>query len=348
MAMDERKMKILRAIIQDYIATAEPIGSRTIARKFDLGVSSATIRNEMADLEELGLLEQPHTSAGRIPSDAGYRYYVDRLMEPSELAEDLEIPIKEAMSNKIMEIKDVVAQTSKFLSQFTSLTGIVLTPQLSKGTSRFYQMHFLNFQPGKAIMVIGKEDGSVEHHVIDVGENATLGELQQMAEVFNQRLRGRSFDQIRRTLLHEIYNEVSKQRRLLDNAMDLLGLMLEETEEKEQVFVGGTLNMLNQPEFRDLDKVKNLFTMLEENSNLVKLFNIGRDKQLSITIGQENVLQEFKHCSLVSASYKVNGEIVGSVGVLGPTRMDYDKVVAIVGFMTKTLSEILSRGQNMH
>lgn len=341
-------MKILRAIIQDYIATAEPVGSRTIARKFDLGVSSATIRNEMADLEELGLLEQPHTSAGRIPSDAGYRYYVDRLMEPSELAEDLEIPIKRAMSNRILEIKEVVAQTSKFLSQLTSLTGIVLSPQLSRGAAKFYQMHFLNFQPGQAIMVIVKEDGSVEHHVVDIGEDTTLEELQHVADVFNRKMRGRSFNQIKRSLLHEIYDEVSKQKTLLDSAMDVLSLILGDTEEKEQVYVGGTLNMLNQPEFRDLDKVKSLFTTLEENENLVKLLNLDRRKELNVTIGEENALREFKDCSLVSATYKINGETIGAIGVLGPTRMDYDKVVAIVGFMTHTLTEILTRDKRMH
>lgn len=340
MQMDERKRKILRAIVQDYIATAEPIGSRTIARKFDLGVSSATIRNEMADLEDLGFIEQPYTSAGRIPSDAGYRYFVDCLMDPKELnTEEMEI-IERESSKRINELQEVIAHTGKLLSELTNLTSLVLGPH--KGRSTFGKMHFLPYQPGQVIMVIVKENGVVENHIVDVGENLTAEELQHVAEVFNNKMRGYSIDQVKRSLLHEIYSELSRQRLLIDNAMDMLRAILDDNEEDERIHLGGTLNMLNHPEFRDLGKVKTLFKVFEENEPLKKILT-PRQEGLNVTIGGENTLKEFRDCSLISATYKVNGLTIGAVGVLGPTRMDYAKVIAIVDFMTRSLTEVLTK-----
>jgi heat-inducible transcriptional repressor len=340
MQMDERKRKILRAIVQDYIATAEPIGSRTIARKFDLGVSPATIRNEMADLEDLGLIEQPHTSSGRVPSDAGYRYFVDCLMDPQTVSDEQREIIERESAKRIHEIQEVISHTSRLLSELTNLTSIVLGPQ--KGKSTFGKMHFLPYQPGQVILVIVKENGTVENHIIDIGENLTTEELQQVAGVFNQKMRGYSLDQVKRTLLHEIYDELSRQRRLIDNTLDMLREILDDNEQEDRIYLGGTLNMLNQPEFRDLGKVKSLFKVFEENESLKKLLRPYQEG-LNVTIGGENTMKEFKGCSVISATYKVNGLTIGAVGVLGPTRMDYGKAIAIVDFMTRSLTEVLTR-----
>ncbi|EGW38718.1 heat-inducible transcriptional repressor HrcA [Desulfosporosinus sp. OT] len=342
MQMDERKRKILRAIVLDYIATAEPIGSRTIARKFDLGVSPATIRNEMADLEDLGFIEQPYTSAGRIPSDAGYRYFVDCLMDPQVLSEEEKETIERESTKRIHEIQEVISHTSRLLSELTNLTSLVLGPQ--KGKSTFGKMHFLPYQPGQVIMVIVKENGAIENHIIDVGENITVEDLQHVAGVFNQKMRGYSLGQVKRSLLHEIYGELSRQRQLIDNTMDMLREILSDNEEEERIYLGGTLNMLNQPEFRDLGKVKTLFKVFEENEPLKKLLH-PHHEGLNVTIGGENTLKEFRDCSVISATYKVNGLTIGAVGVLGPTRMDYAKVIAIVDFMTRSLAEVLARGK---
>ena len=340
MQMDERKRKILRAIVQDYIATAEPIGSRTIARKFDLGVSSATIRNEMADLEDLGFIEQPYTSAGRIPSDAGYRYFVDCLMDPKVLNTEEKEFIERESTKRINEIQEVITHTSKLLSELTNLTSLVLGPHKAKST--FGKLHFLPYQPGQVIMVIVKENGAVENHIIEVGENQTAEELQQVAEVFNQKMRGYSLNQVKRSMLHEIYSELSRQRLLIDNTLDMLRAILDDSEEDERICLGGTLNMLNQPEFKDLGKVKTLFKVFEENEPLKKLLH-PHQEGLNVTIGGENMMKEFKDCSVISATYKVNGLTIGAVGVLGPTRMDYAKVIAIVDFMTRSLTEVLTK-----
>ena len=338
MQMDERKRKILRAIVQDYIATAEPIGSRTIARKFDLGVSPATIRNEMADLEDMGFIEQPHTSSGRVPSDAGYRYFVDCLLDPQTISDEQKEIIEREGAKRIHEIQEVISHTSRLLSELTNLTSIVLGPH--KGKSTFGKIHFLPYQPGQVIMVIVKENGTVENHIIDIGENLTAEELQQVAGVFNQKMRGYSLGQVKRSMLHEIYNELSKQRQLIDNTLEMLREILNDKEEEERIYLGGTLNMLNQPEFRDLGKVKTLFKVFEENGSLKKLLQPYQDG-LNVTIGGENTLKEFKGCSVISATYKVRGLTIGAVGVLGPTRMDYGKAIAIVDFMTRSLTEIL-------
>jgi heat-inducible transcriptional repressor len=339
MQMDERKRKILRAIVLDYIATAEPIGSRTIARKFDLGVSPATIRNEMADLEDLGFIEQPYTSAGRIPSDAGYRYFVDCLMDPQALSEEDKETIERESTKRILEIQEVISHTSKLLSELTNLTSIVLGPH--KGKSTFGKMHFLPYQPGQVIMVIVKENGVVENHIIEVGENLTAEELQHVAGVFNQKMRGYSLGQVKRSLLHEIYGELSRQRHLIDNALDMLRTILDDDEGDERIYLGGTLNLLNQPEFKDLAKVKTLFGVFEENASLRKLLHPYHEG-LNVTIGGENMIKEFQDCSLISATYKVNGITIGAVGVLGPTRMEYAKVIAIVDCMTRSLTGVLT------
>ncbi|WP_206812074.1 heat-inducible transcriptional repressor HrcA [Paradesulfitobacterium ferrireducens] len=342
MQMDERKQKILRAIVQDYIATAEPVGSRTIARKFNLGVSPATIRNEMADLEELGFIEQPHTSAGRIPSDAGYRYYVDCLMDTPKLSTEDKNLIEIETAKRISEIEEVISHTAKLLSQLTSLTSIVMGPQ--KGRSPFGQMYFLPYQPGQAIMVVVKENGAVENHIVDIGNHVTAEELQQVATVFNNKLKGYSLAQVKKTLLHEIYSELTKQRHLLDNALSMLGAVLDDDRNEEKVYLGGTLNMLNQPEFRDFDKVKNLFRAFEEDGRLKKLL-YPTQEGVSVTIGGENKLEEFQDCSVISATYRLNGEVIGSIGVLGPTRMDYAKSMGIVDFMTRSLTDLLTKGR---
>jgi len=342
MQIDERKQKILKAIVQDYIATAEPVGSRTISKKFELGVSPATIRNEMSDLEEMGLIEQPHTSAGRIPSDAGYRYYVDYLMDPVQLSEDDKKKINKEISTRLNEIHEVMEYTGKLISQVTCLTSLVLEPKTKNSVLK--KLHFLPYEEGKAIMVMVKDNGKVENSVVDIGEDITPEELQILANIFNEKMSGTKAQDIKTVLLREIYGELSRKRRMLDGILGILGRMVNEFEEVDEgkVYLGGALNMLNQPEFRDLDKVKDLFQVFEESNKLKELLN--HDQQgLNISIGSENIEQVLKDCSIISATYHINGKQIGSIGVLGPTRMDYSRAITIVDYMTKSLTEMLTK-----
>lgn len=341
MKMDERKQKILKAIVQDYIATTEPVGSRTISRKFDLGVSPATIRNEMADLEEMGYIEQPHTSAGRIPSDTGYRYYVDYLMEPLSLNSNDKETITKEISGRISEIQEVIEYTSKLISQVTNLTSMVVGPKTKNNVLN--KIYFLPYETGKAIMVIVKDDGSVENNIVDIGENTTPEEMQMLANLFNDKMGGTRVQDLKKGLIDQIYNELSRKRRFIDCVLGLMEKTFEEGNEQlsEKVYLGGTLNMLNQPEFRDLNKVKSLFGIFEENKQLKELLNLNQ-QGLNITIGAENKNEVLRDCSVISATYHINGKQIGSIGVLGPTRMDYDKAIAIVDYMTKSLTDILT------
>lgn len=344
MQMNERKKKILQAIVQDYVTTAEPVGSRTIAKKFDLGISPATIRNEMSDMEELGLIEQPHTSAGRIPSDAGYRYYVDWLMEKHRLSKEAKDVIERETTRHIAEIQTVIAHSSKLLSELTHLTSVVIGP--NKGKSPFGQMHFLPYQPGQAIMVVVKENGAVENQIVDIGENVTAEDLQKIANVLNEKLRGHSMAQVKKNLLREIYSELARQRSLIDRSLELLSDILDSNSESEEFYLGGTINMLNQPEFQDIEKVKPLFQFLEEKKQLKEVLKPSIDG-LGVTIGGENKIAELKSFSIITGTYVFNGELVGSIGLIGPTRMDYAKAMAMVDYMTRTLTELLTTRQRI-
>lgn len=339
--MDERKQKILKAIVQDYIATAEPVGSRTISRRFDMGISPATIRNEMADLEEIGLIEQPHTSAGRIPSDLGYRYYVDYLMEPLVLNEEEKQRINREISRRIDEIHEVIEYTGKLISQVTCLTSLVVGPK--SRNSILKKIYFLPYEQGKAIMVTVKGNGTVENTIVDIGLDTTPEELQILANIFNEKLSGTKVQDLKKGLLDEIYRELSRKRRMIDGMMGIFERMLDNKAEdsSEKVHLEGALNMLNQPEFRDLNKVKTLFSVFEENDKLKELLHY-KQEGLNVTIGSENTEQAFKNCSIISATYHINGKQIGSIGVLGPTRMDYGKAISIVDYLTKSLTEMLT------
>jgi heat-inducible transcriptional repressor len=342
MEMDERKEKILKAIVQDYISTAEPVGSRTISKKFELGVSPATIRNEMSDLEELGLIEQPHTSAGRIPSDSGYRYYVDYLMDPVILTEDEQNNINQEIKNRLNEVQEIIEYTGKLISQVTSLTSLILGPKSRNDVLN--KLYFLPYEAGKAIMVTVKDNGSVENTIVDIGHDTSPEELQILANIFNEKMSGTRVQDLKKGLLHEIYSELSRKRRMIDSMMGILERMFENKEVdsvEQKVYLGGTLHLLNQPEFRDLNKVRNLFSVFEENNALRELLN-SNENGLKITIGAENINEVFKDCSVISATYHVNGRQIGSIGVLGPTRMDYGKAITIVDYMTKSLTEMLT------
>lgn len=340
MPMDERKKKVLLAIIQDYIATAEPVGSRTIARKYDLGVSPATIRNEMADLEELGYIEQPHTSAGRIPSDLGYRYYVDWLMEKEKLKPYEEEYIHQVFSQKMEQIEGVIKQASEILSQISNYTAIILGPQLGKRT--FRRIELLPLVRGKALMITIINSRFIQHHIIDIPESITNLDLERISMVLNGKLHGYALEQVKKATMKEIYEELARYKNILSNILDMIEHLNYE-HSTEKVYLGGTLNIFNQPEFKDIDKVKNLLSVLEKDEILIDLLEANDKVGLSIKIGGENKHQGISNCSLITSTYQVNDEIIGSIGILGPTRMPYSKAVSLVECVTVHLSRALEK-----
>lgn len=338
--LDDRKQKVLLAIIQDYIATAEPIGSRTIARKYDLGVSPATIRNEMADLEDLGYIEQPHTSAGRVPSDLGYRYYVDCLMKRKRISKDDEAKIITGFKTRVDEVARVIQETNRILSAMTNYTSVVLGPKNSKSAVKHVRL--LPLDEGRALVVVVGANGIVQNRMIDVSESLTQSDLEYISNVLNAKLQGHTLDTIKMTLIREIYSELSKNEYIFDAAMDLIQGALNLNSE-EKVYLAGTLNIFNQPEFKDINKVKTLLSLLEQDALLRDLLKESSQEEpgLMVKIGGENKLEGFKDCSMITATYQINGEVVGAIGLIGPTRMHYNKAMAMVEFVTEHLSQVL-------
>ena len=341
MKMDDRKQKVLLAIVHDYIATAEPVGSRTIAKKFRLGVSPATIRNEMADLEEQGYIEQPHTSAGRVPSEQGYRYYVDYLMKKHDLSTEEESLIRSEFDIKVKDIGQVIHKTGQLLSQLTHYTAMVLTPSI--GISSFKHIQLVSMSSAQAMVVVVMDNGTLHHRMIDIPDSISAEDMETISRVLNAKLRGLTNENIKHTLMKEIYFELAKHKHILDLAMELLEDSLTKKAE-DKIYLGGVFNMLNQPEFHNVEKVKTLLSILEQEKLLCGLM-AGEDRDLGVTvrIGGEIKNQEIKECSMVTAAYSVSGRRIGSMGVLGPTRMEYAKVISVVGFMTKNLSQALER-----
>lgn len=339
--LDTRKKNVLLAIIQDYIATAEPVGSRTIARKYKLGVSPATIRNEMADLEEMGYIEQPHTSAGRVPSNMGYRYYVDHLMKREELSQEEESLLLSGYLTKMQEVGHVLKQTGQLLSHITSYTGVVLTTHYGKG--KFKHIQLIHMGPEQAMVVVVTDTGAVYHRIIDIPEGINHADLETISHVLNHKLQGKTIENIRLTLIKEIYFELAKQKNILNMAMDVIRDSLA-VETAEKIYLGGVFNILNQPEFNNIEKVKTLLSMLEHENEVANMMvDVFENNGVTVRIGEEMVDDRMKDYSMVMGTYHMEGKPVGAIGLLGPTRMDYARAFTVVEYMSKNLSLIMER-----
>lgn len=338
MDIDERKSRVLQAIIQDYVLTAEPVGSRTLARKYRFGLSPATIRNEMSDLEELGFLEQPHTSAGRVPSNRGYRYFVDRLMEAHDLGPTEEEQIEHAFQRRVHEIDTLIQHTARLLSEATHYASIVSGPRVRQ--SALQHLQILPLPGDKAMLVMVTDTGMVENQVIDLPE-VTLLELQQFSDTVSGHLRGLSLEQIGATALQDLRRQLGKYRALLDQTLEFL--RGEQEAGDDRVYIGGTRNMLSQPEFRDVNKVRTLLDVLEQEEAVQDLLGETPPGQgVSIAIGEEIRYREMQDCSVITATYRIGGRTIGRIGVLGPRRMEYAKVAAIVDEVARRLTDTFS------
>jgi heat-inducible transcriptional repressor len=336
--LTERQKKILQIIIEDYIATAEPVGSRTIARKHGLGLSPATIRNEMSDLELLGYLEQPHTSAGRVPSAQAYRFYVDSLVEPGTLTENDRALIDGWYQERKRDIDDIFQSTAKILSRMTQNVSMVLANKHSAATFKY--MKFLPLDATHAILCIVTEDGQMDNCLVNIPLGMRAEELDYLAGRISKMLAGRNLLSISGADLDRAYLNVTKDKVLLLPLSSAIKKMAAESAE-QKVFLGGAKQLLSQPEFRDVDRVKDLLGILEEERVVKDLLAAGTDSGMRITIGSENKFSGIKDCSMVQATYRLNGEIVGTMAVLGPTRMEYGKVMAVMNYLHKYLEVIL-------
>ena len=338
--LNDRKKKILQLIIEDYISTAEPVGSRTIARKYDLGISPATIRNEMSDLELLGYLEQPHTSAGRIPSAQAYRFYVDSLIEPGSLTDNDMALINGWYKERRRSIDDIFQSTAKILSRMTQNVSMVLA---NKDTSAVFRyIKFLPLDNTHAILCIVTDDGNIDNCVVEIPLGMRPEEMDYLAGRISRVLEGKELSEISDELLSALHMDVAEDKVLFTSFLRAIKRMNRKQNE-QRVFLGGTKQLLNQPEFRDVERVKSLLGILEEEKVVRDLLVAGEDSGLKITIGTENKFTGIQDCSMVQATYRLNGKIVGTMAVLGPTRMEYGKVITVMDYLHKYLKTMFEQ-----
>ena len=337
--LDERKQRILQAVIQDYISSAEPVGSRTLARKYDLGVSPATIRNEMADLEMLGYLEHIHTSSGRVPSSKGYRLYVDSLLPVQPMTDAEKAMIDKWYKAKVQQLDQVFQETAKIISKLTRNVSLVLAPQISKAAFRC--MQFLPLDDHRVIAVLMTDAGFVENRIMEMPAGSSFEDFQRMAKVINGCLAGHTLGAIQNGSLKQIEAEIG-DNGLYESAMTLIDKALN-SQRKERLYLGGTTEMMEQPEFHNVDKVKELLIMLEKDQLMKDILKAHLGDGLTVTIGQENEYSGIKDCSIITATYHLDGELLGSMAVLGPTRMKDGPTMSLLNYMNKNLSEVIQR-----
>lgn len=341
MQLDERKLKILQAIVRNYLETGEPVGSRTISKYTDLNLSSATIRNEMADLEELGYIIQPHTSAGRIPSDKGYRLYVDTMLE--EKVHEVE-NMKEILIEKADKIDSMLKQIAKLLAVNTNYATLVTKPQYRSKKVKFIQLTEVDSNQLLAIIVI--EGNIVKNKIIETTESVDKEILLKLNIVFNTFLQGLDLTEINMTIIQKMKEQAGSYGNLVSNILDAIAQAISEEDEVE-IYTSGATNILKYPELSDMDKVTELISTFEEKQQLTELVNNKLDTSesggIQVYIGSETPVEAMKDCSVVTATYEIEEGVYGKIGIIGPKRMDYEKVVGTLHTLMVQLDDIFKK-----
>lgn len=339
--LSKRDRTVLQSLVQTYVVTAAPVGSRTICRRYHLGLSPATVRNTMMDLEEMGYLWQPHTSAGRVPTDKGYRFYVDTLMSLEELSQEEKDRIRARVEALIKErgVEEILEQIAKVIADISLQLGVVLSPQFERGI--LHKIELVSLTERKFLLVLTIRSGLVKTMVMSVQSRIKPDEMAETARILNERLSGLTVGEIRRSIK-------DRMRSASRGASDLIRLFVEEAEElfdfatPENLHVGGTTHMLDQPEFRELRNIAPLMELLEERAPILDLLEERIDRESPyITIGAENSPDPMQVCSLLTSRYRV-GNVAGVIGIMGPTRMPYSRLVALVTYMAELTSELLN------
>ncbi|MFD0870547.1 heat-inducible transcription repressor [Chlamydia abortus] len=337
--LSERQRKILNAIVDDYIRSAEPVGSRSISKRGDVAFSPATIRNEMSDLEEMGYLEQPHTSAGRIPSHKGYRYYVDHLVKYGTLSSHELNVMKVFFAEKIQEMEQIFQHAATILSGLTNYTSIVLGPEVFSTTLKHLQIIPLDERTGVAIFVTNT--GHVENRIVQIPDGMSISEIEKAVNILNAKLTQVPLFQLKSKLYNEIGTELSKHVTQYEELIRTVESALEHNEQ-DRIYMSGATNMLIQPEFKDVDQVKLILDTLGETPAIMKLLD-DLPEGIQVRIGSENSLEAMSNCSLITATYSLDGQCLGTVGILGPTRMEYGKVISLLDYVSKDMALLLAR-----
>lgn len=344
MELDERKIKILNAIIQTYLETGEPVGSRTISRFTDLKLSSATIRNEMSDLEEMGYILQPHTSAGRIPSDKGYRFYVDNLMKSK--TEEV-VRQNEMMVQKVDKLEQVLKQVVRLLAVNTNYASLITAPQSRKNKLKFIQLTPVSDDQLLAVMML--EGNIIKNKLLMADEPVEKEEVVKLNLLLNTYLQGLSLQEINMELIQTMKRQAQDHRKIISDLIDTIVEAIQEEDDTE-IYTSGTTNLLKYPELGDREKAGRLLYALEEKQGLNELIAVGEGTEekhgIQVYIGSESPVQSMKDCSIVTATYELEEGVQGTIGIIGPKRMDYKKVVDNLETVMTQLDAIFKKDKN--
>ncbi len=337
--LSERERDILRHVVHNYIQTAVPVGSRFISKHFESQLSPATIRNVMADLEELGYLSHPHTSAGRMPTDLGYRYYVDYLMEvqslPDQQKEEIEKQLDAALTHEIL-----LRETSKLLGKISKQLSVVSSPHI--GSAVFERLELIPISSSRLLVVISIRSGLVKTIMLEVGGEIPRHSLESMARLLNERLSGLTLQAIRDTFAERVRDVSDERSGLVRLFIDSVDVLFDDVREHEKLHISGTQNIIEQPEFVDPKNFRSVIELIENDEIIVHVLEMHDESQKDsvITIGSENEEDLMKEYSIVTATYNVDG-VMGRVGLIGPKRMNYAKAIPLVEYVAQSIARIL-------
>lgn len=336
--MDDRERIILTAILESYILSGEPVGSRTLSKGLDLGVSSATIRNIMADLTENGYLNQPYTSAGRIPTDKAYRFYVDSQPPTEGLPEESKQLIEETVSLPAASLEILLSNTTKLLAELTQFTGVVSAPRL--GNTRLKRIEFIKLDTDQVYVVLITQSNMIYHKIIEVSEDLSQEFLRTVSNYLNDQFTDQSLVAIREQILERLLKEKEQYDQLLAQVVRL-GKKALDISDEENLYVEGKYNIVR--DFHKVDKIKQLLMALEERISIVEILGETMNAEgVTVSIGHESQQDFLSECAVVSASYGNGSNLLGALGVIGPTRMDYLRIIPIIDYTAKMLTDTIA------
>lgn len=343
MSLDNRAENVLKNLVETYIDQGQPVGSRTLSKLPTMGVSSATVRNVMSDLEELGLITAPHTSSGRIPTAQGYRLFVDSMIRSSTLTHQA----IEQLTSKFERETDpevLIAHASDVLSELTQFAGVVVSPNQS--VTRFKQIEFMPLGESRMLAILITEDGRVQNRVLPVAHDFKESELIEAANFFNHRYKGSTLEEVRRKLVEDMQVDNDKMHKINLTAMQAASQVIREEDEDtaKEVVLSGEQRLMNVPDLCQIETLQKLFDAFKTKRDLLDLLDRSMKAQgISIFIGEESGYSALGECSVIASPYQVEGETIGTLGVIGPTRMAYDEVISVVDITAKLLSQSLSK-----
>jgi heat-inducible transcriptional repressor len=342
MELDDRKKKILGAIVEEYIDTAEPVSSGNLLKNSDLSCSSATIRNDMAELEKIGFLEKTHTSSGRIPSQKGYRYYVDELLREDDLTRAEVALIKERLEQKVNDLEDLAKIATSTLSEITHYTTIAIGPQVSKHS--IVDLKFVLLGNRVLMAVILTDSGIIRESVIKFDEDITQSQIDDLTVLFKNKLLGKTLDELDVPIEEFITSEVKTGVNIIKKIINEINRLLKET--GKEVYLEGTNKVVDMPEFQKANVAKDFLNVLNEKDVVTEVLNSGLSKDINVYIGDESEKEGLKNFSIVTFNHLIEGKDIGKIGIIGPTRMDYSKVISVIKYISKKINDDYKKGKN--